>query len=111
MKKLTSMILLLIGCAELAIAGQIYGNVKEGNRSVGEGVEISINCASKPIAARTDTYGSYKIYVPNSGKCSLTILYQNRWSQPFSIYSDQEPVRYDFELLKQPDGTFTLKRR
>lgn len=61
MKKLSSLILLLVVCAQIANAGQIYGNVKEGNRSVGEGIEVSINCAGKPIAARTDSYGSYKI--------------------------------------------------
>ena len=111
MRKFISLIVVTICCAGIVRAGQIYGSVKEGSRSVGEGVEVSINCGGKPISARTDSYGSYKLYVPNSGKCTLSIYYQNQWSQPFPVFSDQEPLRYDFELVKQSDGSLTLKRR
>ena len=111
MKKFISVVVLTICCAGVVNAGQIYGSVKEGSRSVGEGVEVSINCGGKPISAKTDSYGSYKLYVSNSGKCTLSIYYQNQWSQPFPVFSDLEPIRYDFELMKQPNGTFVLKRR
>jgi hypothetical protein len=87
-------------------AAQIFGNIrKQGGPPVPGAVEI--NCGGRPIAGNADAYGAYSIFVPQQGKCALTIRYENKLSLPVSVFSYGDPTRYDFELL--PSGE--LKRR
>jgi len=95
-----------------AYAAQVYGNLKEGDRSVQQGVKVEIICGNQTYKGETDRYGSYSVYVPR-GKCTLRVNYpvnSNQWPQS-DIYSYNDPVRYDFDLVRQPDGTYFLRRR
>ena len=112
MRKFIGLMVVVFCTAELAAAAQIYGNLKQDNRSVGQGVEISINCGGRAQQAFTDAYGAYSVYVPNSGKCTLTVNYgKGGWSHPHPVFSSDEPTRYDFDLVRNPDGSLSLKRR
>jgi hypothetical protein len=111
MRKFIGLTLFIVCWPGIVVAAQIYGNLKEGSRSVGQGVEVSITCNGKPQKVVTDSYGAYNLYVPQSGKCMLTVFYGNQWSQPHHIFSSEEPTRYDFDLIRLADGSFSLKRR
>lgn len=111
MRKIIGLMLLVVGWPGIVVAAQIYGNLKEGSRSVGQGVQVSITCNGSPQKVTTDSYGAYNLYVPQPGKCTLTVYYGNQWSQPHPIFSSEEPTRYDFDLIRQADGSFSLKRR
>ncbi len=110
MKKITMLLLLILFLPTFAFAGQIYGSLKIDNKSVGEGVEIKIKCGEAPYSGRTDPYGSYSVYLRQAGRCTLTVTYGGQESQPFGIESYEDPVRYDFDLVRQ-DGTLVLRRR
>ena len=87
-------------------AAQIFGNIrKQGGPPVSGSVEI--NCGGRAFPGNADAYGSYSIFVPPQGKCSLTVRYENKVSSPASVFSYGDPTRYDFELL--PSGE--LRRR
>jgi hypothetical protein len=93
-----------------ALAGNIFGSLTEGGRSVGAGVEVRIQCGTTPPAsAVTDDYGAYSINVP-SGRCELTVAYKGQVTPPFSVASSDDPARYDFELVVE-GGRYLLKRR
>ena len=111
MRKFIGLMVVVFCAAELAAAAQIYGSLKQDNRSVGQGVEISINCGGRPQQAFTDAYGAYKVYVPQPGKCTLTVSNGKARSEPYPVYSSDEPTRYDFDLIQNPNGTLSLRRR
>lgn len=112
MRKFIALLVFLFCAPGLAVAAQIFGNLKQDNRSVGQGVEISINCGGRAQQAFTDAYGAYSVYVPNSGRCSLTVNDGKAGrSHPYTVLSSEEPTRYDFDLIRNPDGSLSLRRR
>ena len=113
MKKIGICFLLSLFLPLYAFGAQVFGSLKYGRGSVGQGAEIRIQCGEneKPAQATTDTYGSYSVFVRRSGRCKLTVGLKGKWTEPFYIYSDAtDPVRYDFELLNV-NGALTLRRR
>jgi hypothetical protein len=111
MKTIGTLVFLMLIVVPPAFSAQIYGSLKEGDRSVGAGVKVIIECAGGTDSKETDGYGSYNLYVRPTGKCTFRVYYQGKWSVPFTIYSYDDPVRYDFELIRQGDGQYALKRK
>jgi hypothetical protein len=93
----------------IASAGQIYGNLKEGDRPVRQGVTVQVTCRNPtPYQGQTDAYGSYSINVRESTNCELKVLYDG-CTPTIQIYSEDEPIRYDFVIQKEP--ACVLQRR
>jgi hypothetical protein len=111
MKRLPVLLLMILCLPIIAFAAQIYGSLRVNNASVGEGVPVRIQCADGAYEGKTDRYGAYSIPLRPSRKCSLSVNYAGRWSVPFDVYPDEDPVRYDFDLIRQSDGAITLSRR
>jgi hypothetical protein len=112
MRKIAIPLFLILLFPTFAFAAQIFGSLKQNNTSLGKGVAVVIQCGKERFEGQTDPYGSYNIYVPRPGKCAFSVYYDGRWSQAYEVYSDQtDPVRYDFELVRQGDGSFKLERK
>jgi hypothetical protein len=112
MRKIAIPLFLILLCPTFALAGQIFGSLKQNGASIGKGTAVVIKCGETQYEGQTDAYGSYNIYVPSAGKCAFMVYYGGRWSPAYYVYSDQtDPVRYDFELVRQPDGSFKLERK
>lgn len=94
-----------------AFAGKVFGNLKEGGRSVGRGWEVMIECpGSGPSVTTTDEYGAYNINVPRN-RCELSVKYSNnQWTNKVTILSSDDPARYDFDLVNE-NGRYVLRRR
>ena len=93
-----------------AFAGKVFGDLKEGGRSVGQGVEVQLTCGgSAPYSTKTDDYGAYSISVPR-GRCELSVKYPKDWTPAFPVVSSDDPARYDFDLVNE-GGRYVLKRR
>jgi len=80
----------------MAFAGEIYGTIRESGSPV-KGASVTVECSNNTYPAQTDDYGSYRVFVPVNGKCSLTVTYIGVTSQKFSVFSYTDPVRYEFE--------------
>jgi hypothetical protein len=107
MKKVITLILLWLLPPLSVYAAQIYGRLKEGGRAV-VGVDIEITCKGKNYSGKTDNNGAYSIYVQEKGKCDLKV---HKGQGPnYTVYSYDNPVRYDFELVEQ-NGKYTLRRK
>ena len=92
-----------------ALAGEIFGSIRAEGKAVGKGMKIEIAAPSKSYGAETDNYGSYRIYVPEKGKCTLTVQYrQKKVSIP--VYSYERSTRYDFSIDRK-DSLYVLKRK
>lgn len=110
MKKVLLSALLLIAAAAQVWAAQVYGSLKINGQPAKAAVRIEIMCGSgKPFAGDTDQYGAYRINVPETGKCTLKVRYGNQ-DVPYAIYSYDQAVRYDFDLVME-NGKYALRRR
>ena len=91
------------------LAGEIRGIVTEGGKSAGQGLNIEVKCGDKTYEATTDKYGSYRLFVPEKGKCTLVFDYQGQ--QPSrEVISFNESTRYDFALEKE-GSEYVLRRK
>lgn len=78
---------------ELATGGEIFGTIKEGGKPAG-GVTVEITSPTRVYAARTDKYGSYSIFVPETGKYRLTVKTAGG-APSMEVYSYEKSARYD----------------
>ena len=106
---------LVIAClllsAGVASAAQVTGNLRDGGRAVGAGVAVIVNCDADEYRGSTDQFGSYSVFVPREGRCALAVEYQGQRTGGFEIYSYSDPVKYDFDLVRAGNGTYSLTRR
>ena len=109
MKPIILLALLILILPNVASAGKIFGSLKEGGGSVGEGVVVQIKCSSGEHSAKTDEYGAYEIYV-QAGRCELKVSYKGQETPAYPISSSDDPARYDFDLVNE-NGQYLLKRR
>lgn len=93
-----------------AFGAQLYGTLREGDRPVPQGVEVTVSCPGNPShTGTTDASGVYRIYVPEKGRCTLQVQY-NQQAASAEVYSFDDATKYDFDLIQQKSG-YTLRRR
>ncbi len=109
MRRTTMLVLLILGFTSLAFAGKIYGSITESGKPVGQGVKVEVTCGANNYSAQTDAYGSFKLFVPDKGKCTVQVYYQGQ-TPSFEINSYEGSVQYDLVLEKQ-GGKYTLRRK
>ena len=67
-----TMLCLAIACTT-ALAGEFYGTIREGGKPVKAGTKVDVKCAKGAYSAETDNLGSYRLFVPEQGKCVLSV--------------------------------------
>jgi len=80
------------------LAGPLYGTIRGGSNPK----QIEVGCPdfgpqAYHVTRRTDSSGSFRINVARQGRCLLRV--DN--SFPITVYSSDNPIRYDFELVGQ----------
>lgn len=101
-----AMLCLSISCTT-ALAGEIYGTVKEGGKPVKAGTRVEVKCAKGSYSAETDKLGSYRLFVPDQGKCILTIKSGDVAPQ-MTVHSFEDSARYNL-VLETKDGKPALR--
>jgi hypothetical protein len=109
MKAIKLLLFSILFFPTVAYGGQIYGTLTVDNRPVGKGIQVVILCGATNGKGETDDYGSYKVFA-QKGKCTLKVIYGGQ-EILFGIYSYDDPVRYDFDVVRGGDGKYFLKRR
>jgi hypothetical protein len=109
MKKLGVFLLLLMLFPSVALGGEIFGTITEEGRSIGQGTKVEIVSSGNTYSAETDKFGSYRIYVKETGRCVLKVQHGGQ-TPSIEISSYESSVRYDLALEKK-DGQYSLKRR
>src|SRR5690349_16887437 len=85
-------------------AGQIYGSVTTGGRAVPR-ARIAVTCGGAITPAATADDGSYRMNVPQQGRCTMEISsYPGRPSA--AVFSYPNPTQYDFDLVRRSDGSY-----
>ena len=109
MKRITMSFLLIMLFPLCAFAGEIYGSLEVNGRSIGPGVKVEIRCGNNTYTEQTDGYGSYSVYVRDTGGCHLTVQYGSQ-SPQIDVYSYPNSVRYDL-VLEGSGGQYSLRRK
>jgi len=87
-------------------AGQIYGTIT----NIRGGMQIQIKLGQQTFYGVTDNKGSYSVYVQNPGQCRFILFRPNLVPVETMIYSYNQPVKYDFDLVFQ-NNSYMLRRR
>lgn len=109
MKKVNILILLALLLPFSVYAAQIYGSLKEDGRAVPNNTRVEVICNGRTYAGATDGYGAYSVYASDKGRCVIKVYYKNQ-APTFDLYSYDNPVRYDFDLVLI-NGQYTLRRK
>jgi hypothetical protein len=116
----------LAACAASSFGGEIYGTIKENGKPVEKGLSITITpiddkspkptdaekCPKQTDGKQTDEFGSYRIFVPEVGPCTLCLTLKTNTKDTVSckIQSYSKPTRFDL-VLEKTNGKYTLKRK
>jgi len=109
MKPTAMLSIALFLSASVATAGEVYGTITQGNKSVAAGVKVEISASGKVYKAETDKFGSYRLIVTEKGKCTITVRV-NEDSASAALVSYDKATRYDW-ILQTTDGKLSLQRK
>jgi len=90
-----------------ALAGEIYGTVKEGGKPIKAGTKVEVKCAKGSYSAETDKLGSYRVFVPEQGKCTLSVK-SSDGSPQMTVNSFEDSARYNL-VFDNKDGKSSLR--
>ena len=107
MKRAVAIIIFGLISAVSLSAGQLYGSLREDGRSLPANVVFEIRCRGQSYRGQTDGNGAFAINA-EKGRCTLVVYYKGQ-SQTADIFSYDNPVRYDFDLVLV-NGQYTLRR-
>ena len=93
----------------VSIAGELFGTLYDGGKVAAKGIKIEIVTPKKTYSTVTDAYGSYRLFVPEKGKCTLKVSYKDQ-ALLLDAYSYDKSTRYDLNLVSK-DGKYSLKRK
>jgi hypothetical protein len=96
-----------MAAAPAAFAGEVYGTVTEGGKPVKAGTKIEVKCAAGSYATQTDKDGAYRLFVPEQGKCTLTVR-SGAASPSMTIHSFEDSARFVLSIEKA-DGKPVLR--
>ena len=101
-----TMLCLAIPCAS-ALAGEIYGTIKEGGKPIKAGTKVEVKCAKGSYSTETDKLGSYRLFVQEQGKCTLSVTSVGG-SPQMTVHSFEDSARYNL-VLEKKDGKSSLR--
>jgi hypothetical protein len=101
-----TMLCLAISCTT-ALAGEIYGTIKEAGKPIKAGAKVEVKCAKGSYGAETDKLGSYRVFVPEQGKCTLSVKSGDAAAQ-MTVNSFEDSARYNL-VLEKKDGKPALR--
>jgi len=99
----------LLACGA-ANAGEIYGRIVSDSGSVNAAVVVvKVNSEEKKV--KTDEKrGSYRVVLKESGTGTIEVEFKDEKLKA-EVASYDRSVRYDFEIVKNEEGKYELKRK
>lgn len=105
-KTFLTILCLAIACTT-ALAGEFYGTIKEGGKPVKAATKVEVKCAKGAYSAETDKLGSYRLFVPEQGKCAFSVKSGDAAPQ-MTVHSFEDSTRYNL-VLEKKDGKPALR--
>ena len=105
-KTILTMLCLAFACTT-APAGEFHGTIKEGGKPVKAATKVEVKCAKGSYSAETDKLGSYRLFVPEQGKCAFSVKSGDAAPQ-MTVHSFEDSTRYNL-VLEKKDGKPALR--
>jgi hypothetical protein len=105
-KTFLTILCLAIACTT-ALAGEFYGTIKEGGKPVKAATKVEVKCAKGSYSTETDKLGSYRLFVPEQGKCAFSVKSGDAAPQ-MTVHSFEDSTRYNL-VLEKKDGKPALR--
>lgn len=109
MKSLSLVLITLMLFASRTVAGELYGTITDGGKPVAAGLKVEISMSGKVHVGETDKFGSYRMFVKEKGKGTLTLHIQEQ-SPSIELFSYDKSSRYDW-VLAAKGGKLFLRRK
>ena len=111
MKIILTLLLVIILFPSFALSGggQIYGTIVFPGPPI-EKNEVVIDCNGLTQNTYTDQVGYFRLFVPSTGTCTLTVNYKGVWTDPLTVILFDEPIRYNFSVRSNEQGGYILLR-
>jgi hypothetical protein len=109
MRSLAMAILTVLLSTPAVLAGELYGTITDGTRPVGAGLKVDVNASGKVYTVETDKFGSYRMFVKEKGKCTLTVHLKDSTAAA-ELFSYDKSTRYDW-ILETQGGKALLRRK
>jgi hypothetical protein len=107
MKTMKLALLASIFFPTIAWGGQINGTLFQNGKPVANKA-VQIQCGQKIVqSTATNSEGEFAVFVHQPGICQFEVV---DMGLRHKIYSYQLPVRYDFDVVRAPDGRYLLRR-
>jgi hypothetical protein len=104
-----SLYVVLIVCPVCLYAGPIFGSIFFNNAAL-RGASIQISCGGSVVASgSTLDDGSYRINVPNEGRCTLSVT-SNNIQASADVVSSSSASRFNFVVVRR-NGGYELRRQ
>ncbi len=107
MKTLIALVLTLAAGSTPALAGEVFGTIKEQGKPVKEGLKVTVTCGEKSVAGATDKNGAYRLFAAEEGKCTLTVQVGEE-TPATTVRSYEDSARYNL-VLEKKDGKYVLR--
>lgn len=101
------MALALAAMAMPATAGEIFGDVRVGDKYLSQ-APIQMVCGTDTVKGKTDEAGSFRLATKAGGKCVVTVTHEGTEASVDVVVFDK-PSRYRL-VLELKDGAYILKR-
>ena len=101
------MALALAAMVTTATAGEIFGDVRVGDKYVKE-APIQMVCGADTVKGKTDDAGSFRLTTRGGGKCVVTVTHEGK-DASVDVVVFEKPSRYRL-VLELKDGVYILKR-
>lgn len=102
-----SLLLSLSIAAHAATAGEIYGDVRSGEKYLAD-VKLSLTCGGEKVEGITDAAGSFRMNAKGSGKCKFAVAYEKQVADVDVVVFDKA-TKYRF-VVESVGGKLVLKR-
>jgi len=107
MRKVFLAILCLAISCTTALAGEIYGTVKEGGKPVKAGTKVEVKCAKEATARKRTNSDPIACSRPEQGKCTLSVKSGDGAPQ-MTVTLFEDSARYNL-VLEKKDGKASLR--
>ena len=96
----------------LSEAGVIYGTITKSGKSIGKNVKVEIyhDRTQKTYSGVTDNFGVYRITVPNTGDCKLTIK-GGAFDRSMKVTSFKDSNKVDIIIYRDKNNVYQIKRK
>jgi hypothetical protein len=109
MRQILFLCLVTLLCPAFLCAGMISGSIFFESAALRK-ANISITCPNGSVSGMTLDDGSYRISVPQEGRCTFTVTGPGNIQASAVVFSYSTAARYDFVVVRAGNG-YELRRR